>query len=323
MFGMEMGLKGNRVTRREFVRLAIAAGLGAALSSCGGDDAPTPVATAPAESALGGDHAYLAVARGNEPKAITLAALAAVGGVERFVKSGADVIVKPNICVDYRTYEYGATTNPEVVAALVEVCLGAGAKRVRVKDMPFGGSPESAYARSGIGDAVKAAGGKMEVMNRSKFRKTKIPEGRDISSWEVYQDILTADVVIDVPVAKHHNLSRLSLGGKNLLGVILRPGQMHANLGQRTADLVSLVRPTLTVVDAVRTLMAHGPTGGSLNDVRMTNTVIASHDIVAADAYAATLFELTGAQVPYVKAAAEMGLGTLDLESIKIEEIAV
>jgi uncharacterized protein (DUF362 family) len=129
--------------------------------------------------------------------------------------------------------------------------------------------------------------------------------------------------LINVPVAKHHNLARLSLAGKNLLGVILKRSQIHANLPQRIADLVSLVRPTLTVVDAVRTLVAHGPTGGNLNDVRLTNTVIASHDIVAADAYAATLFDLTGGDIPYVKAAANMGLGTLDLGSIRIEEIAV
>jgi uncharacterized protein (DUF362 family) len=126
-----------------------------------------------------------------------------------------------------------------------------------------------------------------------------------------------------VPVAKHHSLARLSLAGKNLLGVVQEPNKMHAKLGQRVADLVSLVRPTLTVVDAVRTLMAHGPTGGNLNDVRLTNTVIASHDIVAADAYAATLFDLTGEDIAYVKTAADMGLGTLDLQAVKLEEIAV
>jgi uncharacterized protein (DUF362 family) len=320
---MELSLRESNLTRRQFVRLAAAAGLGSLLTSCGSEGSRSADEIAAASPAPAGDHAYLSVARGAEPRAITGAALVAVGGIERFVKGDADVIIKPNICVDYRGYEYGATTNPEVVAALVELCLGAGAKRVRVMDTPFGGSPESAYARSGIQEAVKAAGGRMEVMNRAKFREVEIPEGRDISSWEVYRDILSADVVINVPVAKHHSLARLSLGGKNLLGVITEPGQMHVSLGQRTADLVSLVRPTLTVVDAVRTLMAHGPTGGSLSDVRMTNTVIASHDIVAADAYAATLFELTGAQVPYVKAAADMGLGTLDLESIEIEEIAV
>ena len=267
--------------------------------------------------------AYLAVARGGDPRAITQAALAAVGGIERFVKSGDDVIVKPNICVDYRSYEYGATTNPEVVATLVALCLGAGARRVRVMDSPFGGSGESAYARSGIADAVAAAGGEMEIMNPAKFRKTDIPAGRDINRWPVYQDVLAADVLIDVPVAKHHSLARLSLAGKNLMGVIQDRGGIHANLGQRIADLVSLVRPQLTVVDAVRTLMNHGPTGGNLDDVRLANTVIASHDIVAADAYAATLFDLGGKDIAYVRAAAEMGLGTLDLDSLKIEEIAV
>ncbi|NOR82322.1 MAG: DUF362 domain-containing protein, partial [Ardenticatenales bacterium] len=133
--------------------------------------------------------------------------------------------------------------------------------------------------------------------------------------------VLNADLVIDVPIAKHHSRTRLTLAGKNLLGVIQNRNQIHANLGQRIADLVSIVRPRLTVVDAVRTLMAHGPTGGNLDDVRLANTVIASHDIVAADAYAATLFGLTGADISYVKAAAEMGLGTLDLNSIEIEEI--
>jgi len=318
-----MYAKQNGLTRRQFLTLLAAAGLGTPLVSCGGGGASTSRQARREAPAPTGDQAYLAVARGGDPGAITRAALAAVGGIERFVNSGDDVIIKPNICVDYRTYEYGATTNPDVVATLVELCLAVGAKRVRVMDTPFGGGPETAYARSGIADAVKAVGGVMEVMNRAKFRKTTIPEGRDIKSWSVYQDMLTADVLINVPIAKHHSLARLSLAGKNLLGVVGDPEAVHARLGQRVADLVSLVRPTLTVVDAVRTLVAHGPTGGNLNDVRLTNTVVASHDIVAADAYAATLFALSGKDIAYVKKAADMGLGTLDLQSIKLEEIAV
>lgn len=313
----------NDLTRRQFIRLMAAAGLGVTLVSCGGAE-PLPSQEAARKiPPPTGEQAYLAVARGGDPRATTRAALVAIGGIERFVKSGDDVILKPNICVDYRTYEYGATTNPDVVATLVELCLGAGAKRVRVMDTPFGGGSESAYANSGIADAVKAAGGEMEVMNRNKFRETDIPEGRDITSWSVYQPVLTADVLINAPVAKHHSLAFLSLGGKNLLGVVQHPGALHPRLGQRVADLVSLVRPTLTVVDAMRTLMTHGPTGGNLDDVRQTNTIIASHDIVAADAYAATLFDLTGEKVAYVKAAADMGLGTLDLKAIEIEEIAI
>jgi uncharacterized protein (DUF362 family) len=320
---MDLGKERQTLTRRQLLRLMTAAGLGVAVTSCGSEEHSEPQQGLQEVPTPTGDSAYLAVARGSDPKTMTRAAIAAIGGIERFVRSGDDVIVKPNICVDYRSYEYGATTNPVVVATLVELCLGAGARRVRVMDLPFGGSPERAYTSSGIADAVKAVGGQMEVMNKAKFRETEIPGGRDIASWQVYQDILTADLVIDVPVAKHHNLARLSLAGKNLLGVILNPNRMHSNLGQRVADLVSLVRPQLTVVDAVRTLMNRGPTGGNLDDVRLTNTVIASHDLVAADAYAATLFELTGKEIAYVKAAADMGLGTLDLGTVKIEEVTV
>jgi uncharacterized protein (DUF362 family) len=239
------------------------------------------------------------------------------------LRSGDEVIVKPNICVDYHPPEYAATTNPTVVATLVTLCLGAGARRVRVMDTPFGGTPESAYAVSGIDEAVRAADGEMEVMSPVKFAEFAIPDGRDITAWEVYRDVLEADVLINVPIAKHHSLARLSLGCKNLMGVITDPPQFHRNLGQRVADLTSLVRPTLTVVDAVRILIAHGPTGGSLNDVQQTDTVIASHDIVAADAWAATLFGLTGADIGYVQAAAEMGLGTIEPGSVEIEEINV
>jgi len=311
----------NPYSRRQFLRLAAAMGLGTGLAACGSQPpVPTRQPPPPPPSSEG---AYLAVARGPDPRAITRAAIAAIGGIERFVKSGNDVILKPNICVDYRSFEYGATTNPEVLAALVELCLGVGARRVRVMDTPFGGGPESAYATSGIAEAVRAAGGEMEIMNRNKFREAKIPAGLDIQRWPVYQEVLAADVLINVPVAKHHSLTRLSLGGKNLLGVVTNPGRFHANIGQRLADLSSLVRPTLTVVDAVRTLMAHGPTGGNLDDVRLSETVIASHDMVAADAYAATLFDLTGAQIPYVQAAAAMGLGTLDLGSVTVKEVTV
>jgi len=307
------------LTRRDFLRLAGVTAASVALLGAGCTAQPSGRRQPPAPS---GDQAYLAVVRGSDPAAITKAALAALGGIERFVKSGDDVIIKPNICVDYHPPEYAATTNPLVVATLVSLCLGAGAKRVRVMDTPLGGSTaEAAYQVSGIGDAVRAAGGEMEVMGPVKFATFPIPEGRDITEWDVYRDVVEASVLINVPIAKHHSLARLSLGCKNLMGVIAEPNQFHRNLGQRVADLASLVRPTLTVVDAVRILTAHGPTGGSLNDVKQTDTIIASHDAVAADAWAATLFGLSGADVPYVKAAAEMGLGTMELGSVKVEEV--
>jgi uncharacterized protein (DUF362 family) len=310
-----------QLSRRQFLKLGGTAAVGMMLFGSGCTMPPRGTRNRRQPSTPSGDQAYLAVVHGGDPAAITKAAIAALGGIERFVKSGQDVIIKPNICVDYHAPEYAATTNPVVVATLVTLCLGAGAKRVRVMDTPLGGSTaESAYVVSGIGDAVQAAGGVMEVMSPIKFAKTTIPDGQDITAWQVYGDALQADVLINVPIAKHHSLARLSLGCKNLLGLVADPNQIHRNLGQRVADLTSLIRPTLTVVDAVRILTAHGPTGGSLNDVKQTDIVIASHDIVAADAYAATLFDMTGADIEYVQKAAEMGLGTLDLKRIKVEE---
>ncbi len=324
------------ISRRDFIKNVLKLGSGAVLAGALGslvacdDEQESPlqepgpeVTKSPASLPSPPDKAYLAVARGQNPESLVQAAVESLGGIERFVKKGNDVIIKPNICVAYHTYEYAATTNPDVVGALVKLCAGAGARRIRVMDQPFGGTAEQAYEKSGIAKAVKEAGGEMEVMSPMKFRKVAIPDGRDIREWQVYIDILETDVLIDVPIAKHHSLGRLTLGMKNLMGLILNRPEFHFNLGQRLADLTSLLRPELTVVDAVRILTNHGPTGGDLADVKLTNTVIASHDIVAADAYAATLFGLTGVDIPAIRAGAEMGLGTTDLKSVKIEEINV
>jgi uncharacterized protein (DUF362 family) len=314
------------LTRREFIRQMLALGFSAAVAgaafsllSCSNEDItrPAPVPTAPQSNN------HLVVVHGESPTALVQAALRAMGGIERFVRPGNDVIIKPNICSAYHSYEYAATTNPEVIAALVQLCLGAGARRVRVMDNSFAGTSSVAYTRSGIAEAVQQAGGEMEIMSRMKYRETGIPEGRDIKSWRVYADVLDTDVLINVPIAKHHSLARLTLGMKNLMGVVVDRNKFHINLGQRIADLNSLVRPTLTLVDAVRILMNHGPTSGDLNDVKLANTVIASRDIVAADAYAATLFGLTGADIPAIRAGAQMGLGTMDLGNVKVEEISL
>ncbi len=284
---------------------------------------PSPTDTVPAPTPTPRSAPDLVVARGGEPEDLVRRALAALRGMERFVRPGDDVIIKPNICVAYHTYEYAATTNPWVVAALVRLALEAGARRVRVMDYPFGGSPEEAYVRSGIQEQVQAAGGQMELMAPFKFAEVPIPQGQDLKKWTVYQEALKADVLIDVPIAKHHSLARLTLGMKNLMGLIQNRSAMHRNLGQRLADLASLFRPALTVVDAVRILVDNGPTGGRLEDVRKLDTVIASPDLVAADAYAATLFGLRPDDLEFIRAGAAMGLGRSDLRSLRIEEISV
>jgi len=346
----------RNLSRREFLRRLTAAGFAALwsdllLSACAGRQAASPTSPLLPTSlpALAPTHTLsaaqatavatpvaaatstaapllvpdLAVIRGGEPAELVRRALASLGGMQRFVKPGADVIVKPNICVAYHTYEYAATANPWVVAELVRLCLEAGARRVRVMDGPFGGTAEQAYQRSGIREQVLAAGGQMEIMSSVKYQVTPIPQGRDIHEWSVYADALKADLLIDVPIAKHHNLARLTLGMKNLMGLVQNRSGLHPNLGQRLADLASLIRPGLIVVDAVRILTDHGPTGGNLDDVKVLNTLIASTDIVAADAYAATLFGLRGEDLAYVRAGEAMGLGRSDLQNLRIEEISI
>ncbi|MCJ7715743.1 MAG: DUF362 domain-containing protein, partial [Anaerolineales bacterium] len=263
----------------------------------------------------------LAVARNGDPEDMVRKAVEALGGMKRFVKSGDQVIVKPNICVAYHGYKYGATTNPWVVGAVVKLALEAGAKRVRVLDFPFGGTAEQAYAVSGIKDEVNKAGGKMVVMSNLKYVETNIPQGKSLKSTRIYDDVLNADVLINVPIAKHHELARLTLGMKNLMGVIYNRSMMHADLGQRLADLNSRVKSSLVIVDAVRMLMNHGPSGGNLNDVKKADTIIASPDVVAADSYASTLFGISPNDLSYINKAAKMGLGEKNLERLKIEEI--
>lgn len=276
-------------------------------------DTPTPTPTP----------AYMAVVHGSDPAAITRAAVDALGGIAGFVASGYDVIIKPNICTDINPPEYASTTNPTVVATLVSMCLEAGAKRVRVMDYPIAGQTEAAYEMSGIKAAVEAAGGIMHVMSFPKYITAEIPLGKSMKEIRIYPDILEADLLINVPIAKHHSAARLTLGCKNLMGIVLDRNLMHASLHQRIADLASLVQPELTVMDAVRILTDHGPTGGDLADVKQMDTVIASRDIVAVDSYSTTLFGLTAADIGYIMDAADLGLGTADLTSIDLREISL
>jgi uncharacterized protein (DUF362 family) len=339
----------SELSRRDFLRLA-ALGLGAVavnaiLAACnraipGGTPtrSPLPPASVPA-TAAGTQPAStslpsstpaasvalpdLVVARNGEPDVLVRRAIAALGGMERFVPKGASVIVKPNICVDYRTYEYAATTNPWVVGTLVKMALEAGAGSVRVMDYPFGGTAAAAYAKSGIGQQVEAAGGQMVVMSSRKFVSTAIPGGKWLKGTEVYDEILKADVLINVPIAKQHGSSVMTAGMKNLMGVVSDPGAMHGKLGQAIADLNTLIKPDLTVVDAVRILTRNGPTGGRLADVKKLDIVAAGTDIVAADSFAATLLGLKADNLDYVRIGAAMGLGQSDLSKLKIEDFSV
>jgi uncharacterized protein (DUF362 family) len=315
------------ISRREFLHWlaagAASAAAGPLFAACG---SAAPIRTVAPTNTPPPGAADLAVARGgDDPEELTRRAVAALGGMERFVGNDANVLVKPNICAAAQSYEFAATTNPWVVGALVKMCRAAGAGRVTVLDYPFfRGTSEQAYVSSGIQEQVLAAGGEMSAINMIRFVSTAIPDAVRLKTCDVYEEALNADVLINVPIAKDHGLARLSAGMKNLLGVVRDRPACHADLANCLSDLTGFLRPALTVVDAVRILAANGPTGGSLNDVRKLDTVIASADPVAADCYAASLLGIDGAQeLLYVKEAGRRGLGRTDLENLNIDEIAV
>jgi uncharacterized protein (DUF362 family) len=260
----------------------------------------------------------MSVVKGEDNAAITRAAVDAVGGMSNFVSKGDVVIVKPNIGWD-RKPEQAANTDPIVVATLVTMAYAAGAKKVKVFDNTCN-TERRCYERSGIEKAAKDAGADVFFTEERKFKKVNL-KGEKLKEWPVYKDALEADKIINVPVAKHHTLARLTLSMKNFMGLIGGSRNLlHQSLDVNIVDLTAYFKPTLTVLDAVRILTANGPQGGNLKDVETHNTVVASTDPVAIDSFGATLFDMTGEQLGYVQEGYERGLGEMDLTKVDIIE---
>lgn len=266
--------------------------------------------------------ALLTVARGGDYSALVKRVLAPLGGIAQFVRPGDRVVVKPNIGWD-RSPEQAANTHPQVVAAVVAQALDAGAKRVLVFDRTCN-EQRRCYANSGIERAIIDLNDRravIEHIDQRKFVPVDIEKGKSLTKWEIYKDALDCDCYINLPVAKHHGLSRLTLGIKNSMGVIGgNRGRLHHDLGQSLADLATVIRPKLTIIDATRILLDNGPQGGDLKDVRRIDTLIASADPVAADAYATTLFDLAPEAIESTVAAYKMGLGEMALDRINVLE---
>lgn len=259
---------------------------------------------------------------GSDPAAITRASVEALGGMGRFVKKGERVVVKPNMAWD-RTPEFAANTNPEVVAEVVKMCIEAGAGSVRVFDRPVN-DPRRSYEQSGIKAACEAAGAEVVHMDGRRFKKVTIPGGTALKHWKFYTEALEADALINVPIAKHHGLAGLTMGMKNWMGVIgNRRSMIHQKLHHALVDISRVIKPRLTVLDAMRILLANGPQGGSLSDVKAMYTVIAGPDQVSVDSLGATLFGMKASDLDYLRNAEAAGLGTTDLDSLNIARIVV
>jgi len=289
------------------------------------DKATTSAAAAAASSgapgasgAAGAAAADLSFIQGGEtPSALCRAAVDAIGGMKRFVKKGAVVVVKPNIGWD-RTPELAANTNPEVVAELVKMAFEAGAAKVKVFDRPCQ-NMRSCYTHSGIEEAARAAGATVLPFDEARCRNMTVSNGVFLKEWPVIIDAVEADCYISVPVAKVHGGSKVTLGIKNQMGIVGgNRGHWHQDLETSIADSLGMVKPHLTVIDAWRILHSHGPTGGSPDYVRMMKTCIASADPVAAEAGAAPMLGFKPEDLDYLRQSAARGYGQIDISKVRM-----
>jgi uncharacterized protein (DUF362 family) len=263
----------------------------------------------------------VAQGEGKSPSLITEAALDAMGGIKRFISRGDIVVVKPNIAWD-RIPEEAANTNPDVVATVVRLCFDAGAKKVKVFDRTVN-DPRRCYKQSGITDAVKPLGADVSFVDERRFKEVSI-KGQVLKSWPLYSDIFEADKVINIPIAKNHAIAKLTMAMKNWMGVMGgNRGRIHQRIGESLADINMVIKPTLTVLDAIRILTKNGPQGGNLEDVKRLDTVIVGIDPVGIDSYGATLFGMTGKDLSYVRAGAAARIGIMDLSKLKIKKLNV
>jgi len=262
----------------------------------------------------------LVVAKGLDYEQLVGRVVESLGGMGNFVRPGDKVVVKPNIGWD-RTPEQGANTHPMIVKAIVEHCLEAGAAKVQVFDRTCN-EKRRCYKNSGIIDSLKSLKNKKvhySHIDKRKFVPVTIERGKLLTRHDIYRDVLEADSYINVPVAKHHGISGLTLGLKNSMGVIGgNRGRLHHDLGQNLADLATVIQPKLSFVDATRMLLRNGPQGGQLKDVKIANTLLASSDPVAADAYATTLFGMDPSEIESTVAAYRMGLGEMDIDKMQV-----
>lgn len=260
----------------------------------------------------------LAAIKGGEPDAMFDEAIKALGGMKKFVKKGQTVVVKPNIGWDVEP-ERAANTNPALVNRIIKQCFDAGAKDVYVFDHTCD-NWNKCYSNSGIERAVKDAKGKIvSGANESYYQEVTVSQGKILKKAKVHELILGSDVFINVPILKNHSSADLTIGMKNLMGNVWDRRFWHANnLHQCIADFTSYRKPDLTVVDAYYVLKRNGPRGVSKDDVLTMKSQIVSTDIVAADAAAAKLFGSDPEKVEYIKIAADMKLGTIDLDKLSI-----
>ncbi len=300
------------MNRRRFLKVTGAAGAGLytfGITGCGKKKEAGPRTLR--ENSMGRD---IVVAQGDDIRSAVRGVVEKLGGMSALVQKGDTVVVKPNIGWT-TTPELGGCTNPAVVAAVVELCLEAGAKKVKVFDRSCK-EDRICYKNSGIADGATKAGADVSYVDKRRYVNVPIERGKKLKLWPIYEDALTADVLINLPVAKVHNSSGLTLSLKNLMGTAGGDrGEWHQSLHQKIADYYTVLPCDLSIMDAYRVMVRNGPAGGNPSDVVLKKTIVASTDLIALDAFAAKeFFNKTPDEVRHIKYASEFGSGDMNFE---------
>jgi len=269
----------------------------------------------------GANYPKMVIVHGANPDMMVKAAVDRLGGIEKFIRPGDKVVIKPNVAWD-RLPEQAANTNPLVVAGVVKLVVSARPSSITVTDVSLN-DPYRSFSRSGIENASVKAGAKVWIPGDNDFKVANL-NGSLLKEWLVSRAFLEADKVINVPIIKHHSLSKCTLAQKNWYGILGgRRNQLHQDIHTSISDLAQAMRPTLTVMDGTRVLMTNGPTGGALNDVEAHNTIIAGLDEVAIDAYSMSILGVNPDEVKFMAMSQKRGLGVIDWKSIYHDEFTV
>ncbi|MBC2716061.1 MAG: DUF362 domain-containing protein [Desulfobacteraceae bacterium] len=252
---------------------------------------------------------------GYSVKQLTRNVFETAGGMNRFISRGDVVVIKPNISWA-RAPQLAATTNPEVLEAVIELCQEAGAKKVRIADHTIHDA-QRCFAVTGAGQVAQKTGAEL-IHPRSSMMKKMNLHGNRLDVWPVFTPLVEADKVINLPVAKVHGLSGLTLGMKNWIGAVGgRRSALHQDIHLTIVDLAQFFKPHITLIDATRIMISNGPSGGSPSDVKVVNRLILSNDPVAADAKGALLFDKKPEDIGFIHLGDKWGLGTMDPAQLK------
>ena len=303
------------ITRRESIKkMAVISG-GVALS--GAAQLPLPVSAESNRFIVEG----IGQTEGYAVKDLTRKVFEEAGGIKQFISKGDVVVVKPNVSWAQKP-QYAATTHPEVLETVIELCLDAGAKKVRIVDHTIH-KAQKCFMVSGAAAIAEKTGADLVFPRSSLMRRRKI-RGNSLDEWPVYIPVIEADKLINLPVAKHHDLTGVTLGMKNWIGAVGgNRGILHQDIHQVIVDLAQFFKPTVTLIDAIRVMTRNGPSGGSTSYVAVKNTLILSDDPVAADAKAALIFNRKPKRLGFIRLAQKHGLGTYHFEKLNQKRVTV